>query len=55
MSETAIALRDCALGLLRTARGRKAWAGSDERVARLVRSARWYWRWYLDERNMIWH
>lgn len=49
MSEIAKAKRDCALGLLRTAKSRKAWAGTDPDVARLVSNARWYWRSYLRE------
>lgn len=49
------ALRNCALGLLRIARDRKKWAGSDKEVGRLVKSARWYWHWYLKERTRSWH
>lgn len=56
MNDTARALRRCALSLLDTARRRKEWGiSTKEDIARLVKSARWHWRWYLDERNMIWH
>lgn len=56
MSDTARALRRCALSLLDTARRRKEWGiSTKEDIARLVKSARWHWHWYLDERNMTWH
>ncbi|MGB3388994.1 MAG: hypothetical protein WBA88_13505 [Pseudaminobacter sp.] len=45
MSELAITCRDSARRLLRTARETQ-----DERhIARLVKSARLYWHWYLRE------
>lgn len=42
------ACRDCARGLIRTAREWKL-AGRPDEVARLVRNARWYWHRYLLE------
>ncbi len=42
----ALACRECALGLLKTAREWKA-ANRPDEVKRLVRNARWYWRHYL--------
>lgn len=42
----AAACRDCALGLLRTARIYKE-IGCPDDVARLVQNARWYWHSYL--------
>ena len=48
MSSTAQALRDCAKGLLRTAREAKE-IGRTESASRLAHSARFYWRWYLQE------
>lgn len=52
MSDLAIALRSCALGLLRTARYRKEFAGTDKGVIDLVKSARWHWHWYIRERGI---
>lgn len=48
LTDYAEACRDCALGLIRTARQWKAQNRPDE-VARLVNNARWYWRRYLWE------
>lgn len=48
MSNTALACRDCARGLLKTAREAKQ-DGNRAEAARLVNSARFYWRWYLQE------
>lgn len=45
------AMADCARGLIRTAREWKAMGRPDE-AARLVRNARWYWRWYLREAGL---
>lgn len=42
------ACRDCAFGLLQTAREHKA-MNQPREVARLVTNARWYWRKYLQE------
>lgn len=42
------ACRDCARGLLDTARKQRAMGQPDE-VARLVRNARWYWQRYIWE------
>ena len=42
------ACRDCARGLIETARDMKAEGRPDE-VARLVTNARWYWRRYIWE------
>lgn len=54
MSTYALACRDCALGLLRTARDVKR-DGNTTEVIRLVNNSRWYWRrfiWELtNERN----
>jgi hypothetical protein len=46
--KTIRALRDCAKGLLHTARQWKA-QGRPDRVSEVVRSARWHWHWYLRE------
>lgn len=52
-SETAQALRHCALSLLDTARRRKEWGiSTKEDIARLVKSARWHWHWYIRERGI---
>lgn len=48
ISKHAEACRDCARGLIRTAREWKA-SGRPDEVARLVRNARWHWRWYIME------
>lgn len=48
LTACAEACRDCARGLIQTARQWKAQNRPDE-VARLVNSARWYWRRYLWE------
>lgn len=48
MSTYALACRDCALGLLRTARDAKSY-GNTKEVVRLVNNARWYWKRYLME------
>lgn len=48
LSRYAEACRDCARGLIATAREWKARNRPDE-VARLVKNARWYWRWYVTE------
>jgi hypothetical protein len=48
MSAYALACRDCALGLLRTARDVKRCGNSSE-VTRLVNNARWYWGRYMME------
>lgn len=50
MSAYALACRDCALGLLKTARDVKR-SGNAVEVARLIANARWYWRRFLLERN----
>lgn len=44
----ALACRDCALGLLSTARDRKR-DGNMREVTRLVNAARWYWHRYTME------
>jgi hypothetical protein len=46
----ALACRECALGLLRTAREVKR-DGNTKEVVRLVNNARWYWRRYIWERK----
>lgn len=51
MTSLQSALRDCALGLLRSARERKAFEGSSNEVSRLVKNARWHWRHYLQGRT----
>ncbi len=48
MSDYAKACRDCALGLLRTARDAKSY-GNTREASRLVLNARWYWQRYLWE------
>jgi hypothetical protein len=48
MSTYALACRDCALGLLRTARYVKE-TGNTREVVRLVNNSRWYWKRYLME------
>lgn len=48
MSEYAKACRDCAIGLLNTARDVKR-DGNTREVTRLVLSARWYWQRYIWE------
>ena len=48
MSTYAIACRECALGLLNTAREVKR-DGNAREVARLVNNARWYWHRYIWE------
>ena len=48
MSAYASACRDCAFGLLRTAREYRE-MGNEREVARLVNSARFYWRMYKQE------
>lgn len=48
MSTYALACRDCALGLLRTARDAKEYGNTTE-VIRLVNNARWYWQRYIWE------
>lgn len=48
MSSYALACRDCALGLLKTARDVKR-DGNIREVNRLVRTARWYWQRYIWE------
>lgn len=48
MSDTALALRDCARGLLNTARQERQ-RGNVSAVARLVKSARFHWHWYIRE------
>jgi hypothetical protein len=50
MTAYALACRDCALGLLRTAREVKL-DGNTKEVNRLVSNARWYWHRYIWERN----
>ena len=42
------ACRDCAFGLLRTAREYRA-MGNEREVARLVNASRFYWRMYKQE------
>lgn len=48
MTDFARACRDCAYGLLRTAREYREMKNERE-VTRLVRNARWYWRLYRQE------
>ncbi|WP_287323761.1 hypothetical protein [Mesorhizobium sp.] len=48
MSTYSLACRDCALGLLQTAREAKKY-GNTREVARLVNNARFYWRRYIWE------
>jgi hypothetical protein len=48
MSTYALACRDCALGLLNTARYAKSYGNTNE-VIRLVNNARWYWRRFTHE------
>jgi hypothetical protein len=48
VSTYALACRDCALGLLNTARYAKSY-GNTREVIRLVNKARWYWRRYILE------
>lgn len=48
MSSYALACRDCALGLLKTAREVNR-DGNHSEAARLVNNARWYWRRYIWE------
>lgn len=48
MSQTALACRDAARGLIKTAREVKQ-DGNAAEAARLVNRARFYWRWYLRE------
>lgn len=49
LTKYAEACRDCAKGLIRTAKSRKEWAGHDAEVKRLLHKARWYWRCYTRE------
>lgn len=48
MSDLALALRDCARGLLKTAREVKR-GGNRPEAARLAKRARNHWHWYLRE------
>lgn len=48
MSNLALALRDCARGLLKTAREVKQ-DGNHSESARLAKRARFHWHWYLRE------
>ena len=48
MTNTALACRDCALGLIKTARAELK-VGNRAAASKLVNSARFYWRWYLQE------
>lgn len=48
MSTYALACRECALGLLNTARDVKR-DGKVNEVIRLVNNSRWYWRRYIWE------
>ena len=48
MSAYALACRECALGLLRTARDVKRGGNMSEAI-RLVNNARWYWRRFTNE------
>lgn len=46
ISSAAIASRDCAKTLMKLSREAKA-GGDKPEVERLVKNARFYWRWYL--------
>lgn len=48
MSDYAKACRECAIGLLRTAREVKR-DGNTHEVIRLVNNSRWYWHRYIWE------
>lgn len=48
MTDYALACRDCAFGLLRTAREYRD-MGNWSEVARLINAARFYWRMYRQE------
>lgn len=48
MTPYSLACRDCAFGLLRTAREHRA-MGNEREVVRLVNASRFYWRIYKQE------
>lgn len=47
MNPYSLACRDCAFGLLRTAREYRA-MGNEQEVARLVNASRFYWNMFKD-------